>query len=109
MAPIQIMSVIGSAVPASLRAQGQLACWYLVRNGEAISGPLTTRSSRPWPGSCSTAALLPEPNLLLCVAPQASLARLHGGLFCLRKTAAASARQPGLLGWQPFNQTAGKR
>lgn len=45
MAPIQIMSVIGSAVPASLRAQGQLACWYLMRNGEAISGPLTTRSS----------------------------------------------------------------
>ncbi|MDR2308305.1 MAG: hypothetical protein LBE53_14080 [Paucimonas sp.] len=46
MAPnIQIMSVVGSAVPASLRQQGLLACWYLMRNGEAISGPLTTRSS----------------------------------------------------------------
>ncbi|WP_194788822.1 hypothetical protein [Pseudomonas sp. UFMG81] len=45
MAPIQIMSVVGSAVPASLREQGLLACWYLMRNGEAISGPLATRSS----------------------------------------------------------------
>jgi len=42
MAPINIMSVIGSAVPASLRELGLLACWYLVRNGEAISGPLTS-------------------------------------------------------------------
>ncbi|CAK15975.1 hypothetical protein P5705_10640 [Pseudomonas entomophila] len=45
MAPIQIMSVVGSAVPNNLRQQGLLACWYLMRNGEAISGPLTTRSS----------------------------------------------------------------
>lgn len=45
MAPIQIMSVIGSAVPNSLREQGLLACWYLMRNGEAISGPLPTRRS----------------------------------------------------------------
>lgn len=44
MAPIQIMSVVGSAVPASLREQGLLACWYLLRNGEAISGPLITRT-----------------------------------------------------------------
>ncbi|QBF27494.1 hypothetical protein EXN22_18055 [Pseudomonas tructae] len=42
MAPINIMSVIGSAVPTSLRELGLLACWYLVRNGEAISGPLTS-------------------------------------------------------------------
>lgn len=35
MATIQIMSVIGSAVPSTLRKQGLLACWYLVRNGEA--------------------------------------------------------------------------
>ncbi|CRI56945.1 hypothetical protein [Pseudomonas sp. CCOS 191] len=45
MAPIQIMSVVGSAVPSSLRQQGLLACWYLLRDGEAISGPLTSRSS----------------------------------------------------------------
>ncbi|MFC6339958.1 hypothetical protein [Pseudomonas karstica] len=42
MPTVQIMSVIGSAVPAPLREQGLLACWYLVRNGEPISGPLTS-------------------------------------------------------------------
>ena len=42
MSQVQIMSVIGSAVPASLRALGLLACWYLVQNGEPISGPLTS-------------------------------------------------------------------
>jgi hypothetical protein len=42
MAQVQIMSVIGSAVPAALRASGLLACWYLVRDGEPISGPLTS-------------------------------------------------------------------
>ena len=45
MATIQIMSVVGSAVPTSQREQGLLACWYLVRNGEAVSGPLATRAS----------------------------------------------------------------
>ena len=45
MATIQIMSVVGSAVPASLREQDLLACWYLVRNGEAVSGPMPTRAS----------------------------------------------------------------
>ncbi|MBP5102776.1 hypothetical protein [Pseudomonas protegens] len=40
MPKIQIMSVIGSAVPASLRELGLLACWYLVRDGEMVSGPL---------------------------------------------------------------------
>lgn len=42
MNQVQIMSVIGSAVPASLRACGLLACWYLVLNGEPVSGPLTS-------------------------------------------------------------------
>ena len=42
MAQVQIMSVIGSAVPAPLRELGLLACWYLVQDGEAISGPLTS-------------------------------------------------------------------
>ncbi|WJK07999.1 hypothetical protein [Pseudomonas fluorescens] len=42
MAQVQIMSVIGSAVPASLRELGLLACWYLVRDGEPVSGPLTS-------------------------------------------------------------------
>ncbi len=39
MPTVQIMSVIGSAVPAPLRELGLLACWYLVRDGEAIRGP----------------------------------------------------------------------
>jgi len=42
MSQIQIMSVIGSAVPAPLRALGLLACWYLVQDGEPITGPLTS-------------------------------------------------------------------
>jgi len=39
---VQIMSVIGSAVPAQLRARGLLACWYLMQNGEPVSGPLSS-------------------------------------------------------------------
>ena len=42
MSQVQIMSVIGSAVPAPLRARGLLACWYLMQDGEPISGPLTS-------------------------------------------------------------------
>lgn len=42
MSQVQIMSVIGSAVPATLRASGLLACWYLVLDGEQVSGPLTS-------------------------------------------------------------------
>ncbi len=42
MPTIQIMSVVGSADPGSLRKLGLLACWYLVRDGEAISGPLAS-------------------------------------------------------------------
>ncbi|MGB3123475.1 MAG: hypothetical protein WBB95_06685 [Pseudomonas sp.] len=45
MPTVQIMSVIGSAVPAPLRELGLLACWYLVRDGEPISGPLTSLSA----------------------------------------------------------------
>ncbi|WP_300627818.1 hypothetical protein [Pseudomonas sp.] len=44
MPTVQIMSVIGSAVPAPLRKLGLLACWYVVRDGEPISGPLTSLS-----------------------------------------------------------------
>ncbi len=45
MATIEIMSVIGSAVPASLRNQGLLACWSLVSNGEPVSGPMPSLAS----------------------------------------------------------------
>lgn len=39
MNQVQVMSVIGSAVPASLRDLGLLACWYLVKDGEPVCGP----------------------------------------------------------------------
>jgi hypothetical protein len=42
MSKVQIMSVIGSAVPASLRDLGLLACWYLMQDGVPISGPFTS-------------------------------------------------------------------
>jgi hypothetical protein len=40
MPKVQIMSVVGSAVPAPLRERGLLACWYLVQDGVTVSGPL---------------------------------------------------------------------
>ncbi|MBJ9973950.1 hypothetical protein IAE35_02105 [Pseudomonas sp. S75] len=43
MSTINVVSVIGSAVPAKLREQGLLVCWYLVRNGEPLSGPMPSR------------------------------------------------------------------
>ncbi len=42
MTKLQIMSVVGSAVPAQLRERGLLACWYLMQNGEPVSGPLSS-------------------------------------------------------------------
>lgn len=42
MATISIMSVVGSAVPPALRDLGLLACWYLVRDGEQILGPIAS-------------------------------------------------------------------
>jgi len=42
MTKVQIMSVVGSAVPAQLRERGLLACWYLMHNGEPVSGPLSS-------------------------------------------------------------------
>lgn len=45
MATIQIMSVVGTAVPQALRAQGLLACWYLMSDGEQVSGPLASRAT----------------------------------------------------------------
>ncbi|EIK93305.1 hypothetical protein PMM47T1_27789 [Pseudomonas sp. M47T1] len=43
MNTVSIMSVIGSAVPANLRDLGLLACWYVVKDGEPLSGPLLSR------------------------------------------------------------------
>lgn len=40
MTKVQIMSVVGSAVPAQLRERGLLACWYLMHEGVPVSGTL---------------------------------------------------------------------
>ena len=45
MPKIHVMSVIGSAVPAPLRADGLLACWYVVSDGVAVGGPVTSRAA----------------------------------------------------------------
>ena len=45
MSKVQIMSVVGSAVPAPLRADGLLACWYVVSDGVPVSGPFTSRAA----------------------------------------------------------------
>ncbi|MFD2644984.1 hypothetical protein [Pseudomonas japonica] len=42
MATLNTMSVVGSAVPPALREVGLLVCWYLVRDGEKIGGPITS-------------------------------------------------------------------
>jgi hypothetical protein len=42
MAHINIMSMVGSAVPATLRADGFLACWYVMVDGVQRSGPFTS-------------------------------------------------------------------
>ncbi|WP_213880226.1 hypothetical protein [Pseudomonas sp. dw_358] len=42
MSTVAIMSVVGSAVPRALREAGLLACWYVVRNGKPVTGPLTS-------------------------------------------------------------------
>ncbi|MCD5994518.1 hypothetical protein KDX38_12930 [Pseudomonas sp. CDFA 602] len=42
MNKVQIMSVVGSAVPAPLRERGLLACWYLIQDGEPVSGPFAS-------------------------------------------------------------------
>lgn len=42
MPRIDIMSLVGSAVPAPLRADGHLACWYVVVEGVQRAGPYTS-------------------------------------------------------------------
>lgn len=39
MPRIDILSMIGTAVPEVLRSSGHLACWYVMVNGEQRLGP----------------------------------------------------------------------
>ena len=45
MSKVHVMSMVGSAVPAPLRADGLLACWYVVIDGVPVSGPFTSRAA----------------------------------------------------------------
>ncbi|WP_394560746.1 hypothetical protein [Aquipseudomonas alcaligenes] len=43
MPRIDIMSMVGSAVPQPLRAEGHIACWYVVVDGVPQQGPFVSR------------------------------------------------------------------
>lgn len=45
MPHIDIVSLVGSAVPATLRADGHLACWYVLVDGVPKSGPYLSREA----------------------------------------------------------------
>ena len=45
MSKVHVMSMVGSAVPAPLRADGLLACWYVVIDVVPVSGPFTSRAA----------------------------------------------------------------
>ncbi|CAI3788897.1 hypothetical protein AHFPHNDE_02582 [Pseudomonas sp. MM227] len=60
MPVLRIMSVVGSAVPEKLRDLGLLACWYVVRDGEAISGPLPSLPHAKQAYATLTAAQHPQ-------------------------------------------------
>lgn len=42
MPHISIMSMVGTAVPSTLRAGGHLACWYVAVDGVPRSAPFTS-------------------------------------------------------------------
>lgn len=42
MPHINIMSMVGTAVPSALRLEGHLACWYVAVDGMQKSGPFTS-------------------------------------------------------------------
>jgi hypothetical protein len=42
MPHINIMSMVGTAVPSVLRAEGHLVCWYVAVDGVQKSGPFTS-------------------------------------------------------------------
>ncbi|WP_252272724.1 hypothetical protein [Pseudomonas subflava] len=42
MPRLDIMSMIGSAVPEPLRTSGHLACWYVLVDGEQRFGPFVS-------------------------------------------------------------------
>lgn len=45
MSRVDVMSLVGTAVPESLRDAGHMACWFVVVDGEMRSGPFTSREA----------------------------------------------------------------
>lgn len=45
MSHVDVMSLVGTAVPESLRAAGHIACWFVVVDGVMRSGPFTSREA----------------------------------------------------------------
>ncbi|MFV9681562.1 hypothetical protein ACNFD4_02580 [Pseudomonas sp. NY15367] len=45
MPRIDVVSLVGSAVPAELRADGYMACWLLMVDGQPKAGPFASREA----------------------------------------------------------------
>lgn len=45
MSHVDVMSLVGTAVPEALRAAGHMACWFVVVDGVMRSGPFTSRDA----------------------------------------------------------------
>lgn len=43
MSRVDVMSVVGTAVPETLRSDGHMACWFVTVDGVMRSGPFTSR------------------------------------------------------------------
>ena len=45
MSRIDVVSLVGSAVPAELRSDGHMACWLVMVNGQPKAGPFASREA----------------------------------------------------------------
>lgn len=60
MPRIDVVSLVGSAVPAKLRSEGHIACWLLLVDGGPVAGPFSSRE----------AALACQATWMLSMAPR---------------------------------------
>lgn len=45
MSHVDVVSLIGTAVPESLRSEGHMACWFVAVDGVMRSGPFVSRDA----------------------------------------------------------------
>lgn len=45
MSRIDVVSLVGSAVPAELRSDGHMACWLVMVDGQPKAGPFASREA----------------------------------------------------------------